>query len=83
MTGRCVTGLLHTLDMIERPIYIPRTHAQSYSPVPPRRDHSQRRRPAISILSFPAPLRAFFPRSDSDHPLQQEVLAKRDLYEAW
>jgi hypothetical protein len=82
MTGRCITGPLHTLDMIERPFYIPRTHAQSYSPVPPRRDQSQRRRPAISILCFPAPLRAFFPRSDSNHPLQQEVLAKRDLYES-
>lgn len=83
MTGSCTAEPLHTLDMIERPFYIPRTHAQSYSTVPHRRDLSQRRRPAISTLCFPAPLRAFSQRSDSDHPLQQEVLAKRDLYKAW
>lgn len=83
MAGTCITGALHTLDMIERSFYIPRTHTQSHSSVPLCRDLSQRRRPAISDLFLSAPVRAFSPRSATDYPLQQEVLAKRDLYVAW
>lgn len=82
MTGTCIAEPLHTLDMIERPFYIPRT-PQSHSSVPHCRDLSQRRRPAIPTLFLFAPVRAFSPRSATDYPLQQEVLAKRDLYVAW
>lgn len=79
MRGTCITAPLHTLDMIERPFYIPRTHAQSYSPT-----RFAGNRPSVEgrrslPLMFSAPVRAFFPRSASDHPLQQEVLAKQGL----
>jgi hypothetical protein len=81
MTGACTAGSLHTLDMIERPFYIQRTPCRILTSRSAG-TQSQRRRPAIPTLAFSRALRAFFPRSDSDHPLQQEVLAKRDLYEA-
>jgi hypothetical protein len=78
MAGTCTARPLHTLDTVERPFYIPRTHTQQHSPLPPCRDPSHRRSPAIFTASFSAPVRAFFSRTASDHPLPQEVLAKRN-----
>jgi hypothetical protein len=82
MAGACTTGPLHTLDTIERPFYISRTSRPAVfirpappGPVPPSKAGD------LNLAFFRAFAR-FSHVLTSDHPLQQEVLAKRDLYQA-
>jgi hypothetical protein len=71
-------GRLHTLDTVERPFYIPRTHAQQHSPRPLAGNRSQRRSPAISNGAFPR-VRARFSRGFPVSPFSREVPAKPDF----
>lgn len=68
-------GLLHTLDMVERPFYIPRTQSRQHSPRPVAADRSQRRRPATPNAVFPRVIARFSRESSTVHPFPQEVPA--------
>ena len=80
MTGSCITGLLHTLDMVERPFYIPRTpQSHLIRPVQPGTVPASKAGD-LSPVFFPRLCARFLHAVQSVHPLQQEVLAKRDSY---
>lgn len=75
MRDERAAGPLHTLDTVERPFYIPRTHAQQHSNTSAAGNRSQRRTPASPNGAFPRVI-ARFPRvSSTVHPFPQEVPA--------
>jgi hypothetical protein len=82
MTGTCATGPLHTLDMIERPFYISRTSRPVVSNRPAQPGPVSPSKAGDLNLAFSRALARVFSNVPTSHPLQQEVLAKRDLYES-